>query len=242
MTKKKSYGKKYKALVTGGTRGIGLAVARRLLSDGCDILITGTSHNPIIPKGMQYKKLILDNPSSLKKFIIYIKKEKIDIVINNAGINIISEFSKIKEKDFDRIMKINLNGPFLINQAVIPNMMKNNWGRVINVSSIFGTVSKQFRGSYSMSKFALNGMTLAMSAELSKYGILVNSISPGFIDTDLTRKINTPKEFRDLEKSVPIRRLGSTNEIAAFISWLVSSENSYVTGQNLIIDGGFTSV
>ena len=108
--------------------------------------------------------------------------------------------------------------------------------------SFFGAVSKEYRASYSSSKFALDGMTLALAAEVSKKGILANSVGPGFIDTDMTRNVLGESGISELKGQIPIGRLGHTNEIASLVSWLVSIENTYMTGQNLMIDGGFSRV
>ena len=121
-------------------------------------------------------------------------------------------------------------------------MKESNWGRIINVTSIFSKVSKESRASYSASKFGLDGLTAAMSAELSSFNILVNSVSPGFIETDLTHRILGKTGIEEIRKTIPIGRLGSVKEIASFISWLASDENTYISGQNLVIDGGFTRV
>ena len=139
------------------------------------------------------------------------------------------------------IHHINTFAHFEIIKSVIPTMRKNNWGRIINISSIFGHVSKEYRASYSSSKFALDGITASLSAEFSKDGILVNTVSPGFIETDLTKKILGKKGIEKVISNVPIGRLGQPYEIAKFVIWLCSNENSFISGQNLIIDGGFSS-
>ena len=121
--------------------------------------------------------------------------------------------------------------------------MKNNkWGRVINIASIFGKISKAHRASYSASKFGLDGLTTALAVEVAEFGILANCVSPGFIHTDLTTKILGKEAIDKLEKEIPIKRLGQANEIAELVAFLCSEKNSYLTGQNIIIDGGFTRV
>ena len=118
-------------------------------------------------------------------------------------------------------------------------MKERKWGRIINITSIWSQKSKEHRASYSASKFGLDGITAALSAELSEYGILSNSVSPGFIDTDMTRKILGESGMKDIEKQIPIKRLGNTREIAELVYWLTSESNSYISGQNVFIDGGF---
>ncbi|MCC6276050.1 MAG: SDR family oxidoreductase [Leptospiraceae bacterium] len=171
-----------------------------------------------------------------------IRKFEPDILINNAGINIISPFQEIKCEDFLKIHQVNVFAPFVFCQAAITGMLSKNWGRIINISSIWGKISKEFRASYSASKFALDGLTTALSAEHSKNGILANCVLSGFIDTDMTRQILGESGIQNLVNLVPAKRLGTTPEIAKFILWLASEENTYLTGQNIAIDGGFTRV
>jgi 3-oxoacyl-[acyl-carrier protein] reductase len=121
-------------------------------------------------------------------------------------------------------------------------MKRNRWGRIVNISSIFGNISKEFRASYSASKFGLDGMTAALSAEVSEFNILANCIGPGFIDTEMTRNVLGEKGMMELKDRIPMKRLGQPEEIAALVSWLVSDENTYLTAQNIMIDGGFTRV
>ena len=231
-----------KALVTGGTRGIGLAICKKLNKSGVDVTITGTKDTDNIIDGVQYFKSDFNDFESTKKLVDFIRAENFNILINNAGINIIGEFEKILSEDFDKVININLKTPFLLCQAVIPFMKSIKWGRIINITSIFGAVSKEYRAPYSSSKFGLDGMTAALSAELSEYGILSNCVAPGVIDTELTKKILGKKGIDILRSNIPIKRLGKPNEIANIVNWLASDENSYLTGQNIIIDGGFVRV
>ena len=234
--------RKYCAVVTGATRGIGFAIAERLIKDGIEVIATGTSEDADYPDGATYYPVDFLNDSSLKIFVEYLKQQKIDILINNAGINKIDEFANIDIDDFDRILKVNLRAPFLLCQAVIPHMKENSWGRIVNITSIWGNVTKEYRASYSSSKFGLDGMTVALASELSEMGILANSVGPGFIDPDLTRTILGEKGIEEVLSQIPIKRLGQANEIASLVSWLVSNENTYISGQNIMIDGGFTRV
>ena len=235
---------KYCAVVTGGTRGIGYSIAERLIQDGIDVIVTGTGtkNASIYPIGADFYQVDFLNDSSVKDFIKRLKQKPIDILINNAGINKIGEFERIDAADFDSIQKVNLKTPFLLCQAVIPYMKKNNWGRIVNITSIWSSVTKEYRASYSSSKFALDGMTVALAAEVASMGILANSVAPGFIDTDLTRKVLGDKGIQEIKNIIPIKRLGKPNEVASFISFLVSEENTYISGQNIMIDGGFSRV
>jgi len=230
------------ALITGATRGIGYAIAKRLIADGLNVIATGTTNNGTVPEGATYKKVDFLKKKIFFEFLEFIKYCDVDILVNNAGINKIGEFDSIDVRDFSKILDLNLKIPFMLSQAVIPNMKRNRWGRIVNVSSIFGNITKEYRASYSASKFGLDGMTAALSAELSKYNILANCIGPGFIDTDLTRKTLGEEGMKEMKSRIPMKRLGSPEEIAALVSWLVSDENTYITGQNIIIDGGFSRV
>jgi len=233
---------KYRAVVTGATRGIGYAIAERLLKDGLEVIVTGTKKNGKHPAGSSYYQVDFLDEDSTNKFINFLKKQQINILVNNAGINKISEFSSIDINDFDRILRINLRAPFQICQAVIPYMEKIKWGRIVNLTSVFGNISKEYRAAYSSSKFGLDGMTVALAAEVSEKGILANSVGPGIIDTDMTRDVLGDSGIAKLKGQIPMKRLGQVSEIASLVSWLVSNENTYMTGQNLMIDGGFTRV
>jgi NAD(P)-dependent dehydrogenase (short-subunit alcohol dehydrogenase family) len=230
------------AVVTGASRGIGYAIAERLLEDGLEVIVTGTRKNGNHPDGSIYYQVDFLNDNSVNNFIQYLKTQPINILVNNAGINKIDRFSSIDIEDFDRILRVNLRTPFQICQAVIPSMEREQWGRIVNITSIFGNISKEYRASYSSSKFGLDGMTVALAAELSEKGILANSVAPGFIDTDLTREVWGEDGLTNLKETIPIKRLGQVREIASYVSWLVSKENTYITGQNLLIDGGFSRV
>jgi len=234
--------KKYCAVVTGATRGIGRAIAERLLKDGIEVIVTGTGKDADHPTGSYYCQVDFLNDSSTKTFVEYLKQKPIDILINNAGINKIDEFESIEIDEFDKIQKVNLKTPFLLCQAVIPWMKKNQWGRIVNITSIWGEITKEYRAAYSSSKFGLDGMTAALAAEVAPMGILANSVGPGFIDTDLTRKVLGEKGVKEVQNTIPIKRLGEPSEVAAFVSWLVSEVNTYISGQNIMIDGGFSRV
>ena len=234
--------KKYCAVVTGATRGIGYAIAERLLKDGLEVVVTGTAKESNFPDGAEYYQVDFLNDEEVLGFTTYLKGRNIDILVNNAGINKIGEFANIAIDDFDRILRVNLRTPFQLCQAVIPNMKQNSWGRIVNLTSIFGNITKEYRAPYSSSKFGLDGMTAALAAEVSEFGILANSVGPGFIDTDMTRNVLGEDGIKELQMRIPMKRLGQVNEIANLVSWLVSEDNTYMSGQNLMIDGGFTRV
>ena len=231
-----------RAIVTGGTRGIGKSVAENLLDQGFEVMITGTSIGTNNYSDFECFEVNFKDEIRTKEFLGKAKSFNPDILINNAGINIIDNFIDIKEDDFDSVMRLNLKIPFLISQAVLPAMIENRYGRIINMTSIFSKVSKEKRASYSASKFALDGLTKSIASELSEFNVLVNSVSPGVIQTDLTKGILGEEGIALIEKQIPQGRLGTTQEVAKLVGWLVSEHNTYISGQNILIDGGYTIV
>ncbi len=231
-----------KAVVTGGTRGIGFAIAKKLKSKGIDVLITGTRHGFDVPAEFEYYAVDFSITTQLQEFAEFLQSYSPNILINNAGINRIASFTQSSDEDFQAIQNINTFAPYSLIKAVLPAMQKQRWGRIINVTSIWSLLSKAGRAAYSVSKFGLDGMTAALSAEVAQYGILVNSVSPGFIETDLTRTTLGEEGIKKIIDTVPVKRLGQPHEIANFIAWLVSEENTFISGQNLVIDGGFSRV
>jgi NAD(P)-dependent dehydrogenase (short-subunit alcohol dehydrogenase family) len=240
MSDKKFAGKT--ALVTGGTRGIGKAIAIELDAQGATVVITGTKLDYISNDSVKYICVDFKENVSLEKFLHSIKNMQIDILINNAGINKIGPVSELKVDDFEMVQKVNVTAPFMLCQTVLPGMRDNKWGRIVNISSIWGKISKAHRAPYSSSKFAIDGLTAAIAAEVAVDGVLVNSVAPGFIDTELTRSVLGVEGMKQLVSQVPIQRIGTPEEIALFVTWLVSPENTYISGQNIAIDGGFTRV
>jgi NAD(P)-dependent dehydrogenase (short-subunit alcohol dehydrogenase family) len=230
------------AVVTGATRGIGLAIAERLLSDGAKIIATGRAGEARGPAGSRYMAVDFDDTDAVENLARSLADLKPDILINNAGINKVSPFAAIDPADFDRIHRVNLAVPFRLCQAVLPGMRSKGWGRIVSISSIWGKVSRAGRASYSASKFGLDGMTAALSAEVAGDGVLVNCVAPGFTDTELTRRVLSEADIEAILAQVPARRLARPEEIASFVAWLAGSENTYISGQNIAIDGGFTRV
>ena len=230
------------AVVTGGTRGIGEAIAERLLVDGARVIAAGSRPDGAAPDGCEYRYADLGDPAAAATFADQIGELGPDILVNGAGINKISPFADIDPQDFAAIQQVNVTAPFLLCRAVIPAMKERGWGRIVNIGSIWGKKSKEYRGSYSTSKFAIDGMTASLSAEITEHGILANSVAPGFIDTTLTREVLGEAGMAELAARVPARRVGQPEEIAALVAWLAGPENTYISGQNISIDGGFSRV
>ena len=177
-----------RVLVTGATKGIGRAVAEKFKSQGWSVIGSGTKYIPLPDYLDYYLNFDFSKKEDLKNFCDILKDKDISTLINNAGINIVSPFLSIKEDDFEKIHQVNLTAPLLISQTVIPNMLKTNWGRIVNISSIWGKKSRTGRASYSASKFGIDGLTVAMADEFASQGILCNCVAPGFIDTEMTWK------------------------------------------------------
>ena len=235
-------------IITGGTRGIGAAIAQVFLKAGAQLLVTGTKDgNPKIQglsdnNNIRYHQLDFSSDDCVNKFLDTVQKlKKIDVLINNAGVNKIESISNISSKDWDWINTINLKGPFLLTRAVSETMKKQNSGKIINVASIFGVISKEKRAAYSSTKWGLIGFTKAAALDMACFNVQVNAVSPGFVDTELTRKILGRKEIKSLTERIPQGRLAKPEEIANVVLFLCSDLNTYITGENIVVDGGFTS-
>ena len=229
-----------RALVTGGTRGIGAAIAVCLRDAGADVTVTGTRKANAAPKGCRYVACDFLNTSEIERLATLIGGLELSILINNAGINAVGPVDGYDPVQFAQIQQVNVTAPFRLCQAVVPGMRRRRFGRIVNITSIFSVVSKAGRAAYSASKCALTGLTRALALEVAAENVLVNCVAPGFVDTDLTRRVLGQKGMAAVRKQIPVGRLAATEEIARLVRFLASEDNSYVTGQNIVIDGGFT--
>lgn len=239
-------------LVTGGTRGIGKQIAQDLRGLGAHVLVTGTNQEEIDQlneaavrnnESQRYYCVDFGDPASRDNFLAALQDiPKIDGLVNNAGINRLNAIDSVEATDWNDMLSVNLTAPFYLIKAVSSKMKSAGYGRIVNIASIFSKISKERRAVYSATKFGLHGLTVGVSNDLARYNILVNTLSPGFILTDLTRKNLSEKERAELAEMVPAKRLGTTPDISKVAIFLLSNQNQYLTGQNIVVDGGFTNV
>ena len=214
------------ALITGTSRGIGSSIKEILQND--EIKILSPSRN----------ELDLSSSESINKFLSEIS-EDIDIIVNNAGILKVGKAEEFSVKDFQDILQVNVLAPFQIISGIVGGMKRKKFGRIVNISSIWGEKSKSGRSLYSTSKAALNALTRSFAVEFAEHNILVNSIAPGYIETDMMKQYNSEKELDIIKNSIPMKRFGKKTEISELVKFLCSEKNSYITGQILTIDVGF---
>jgi len=214
------------ALVTGSSRGIGKSIKEILSKDGIDII------NP------SRDELDLSSPKSIDEFLSQLST-RVDIVINNAGILKVGQHDEISTDDFHEVFQVNVVAPFKIISGVIEDMKQQKFGRIVNISSIWGQKSREGRALYSSSKAALDALTRSLAIEFASYNILINSVAPGYIETDMLKQYNTEKELSTIRDKIPMKRFGKKIEISELVKFLCSENNSYITGQILTIDGGY---
>jgi 3-oxoacyl-[acyl-carrier protein] reductase len=214
------------ALVTGASRGIGAAIADVLRREGARVLAPPRT------------ELDLSSEASLENFLAALR-EPVDILVNNAGVNRLGALDEIGRDDMREVLQVNLGAPLRLIRGLSGGMKERRYGRIVNLSSVWGSVSRLRRVTYSASKAGLDGLTRAVALELAPYGILVNSVAPGYVDTELTRQNNSAAEIAAIARQIPLGRLGSPEEIAEVVAFLCSSRNSYLTGQVIVTDGGY---
>ncbi|GGB10868.1 MULTISPECIES: SDR family NAD(P)-dependent oxidoreductase [Mucilaginibacter] len=238
------------ALITGGTRGIGNAIAERFLEAGCSVILTGTNaseierlNNENTVKRISYLQLDFTRPESVERFLLKLNElDKIDVLINNAGINKVALNVDTTDADFDLLHNVNVKGPYVLCREVSKLMKKNGYGRIVNITSIWSTITRPGRSVYTTNKNAIVGLTKTLAIELGKYDILVNAVGPGFTLTELTATTNSAEDLKKLTEVIPMNRMAQPVEIANVVLFLSSNLNSYLTGQNIIVDGGYTNV
>lgn len=182
----------------------------------------------------------LASADSVVDYVRSIGATRVDVLVNNAAENEPKLFADIDVATLERMLDVNIRGPFLLTKLLGVAMASRGWGRIVNLSSVYSLVSRPKRSMYTTTKAALNGLTKASAVEFAAGNVLVNAVCPGFVDTELTRQNNTAGEIERLRAMVPLARLAAPAEIADVIYYLGSDQNSYITGQAIVIDGGFT--
>jgi 3-oxoacyl-[acyl-carrier protein] reductase len=231
------------ALVTGGTRGIGLAIAKLFKNLGAKVIITGRNKEKLKfleeKEGFISYKCDISNKEEVEDTIkdILEKEKKIDILVNNAGITKDALFVRMKDEDFEEVVKVNLLGTFYVTKRVLPSMVKQKYGRIVNISSVVGLMGNAGQVNYSASKAGLLGLTKSLAKEFGSRGITVNAIAPGFIQTEMTHVLSEDviKNFMDI---IPLKRAGNPEDVAKAVLFLASDFAGYITGQVINVDGG----
>ena len=238
------------AIVTGGARGIGKAVAGMLASHGAKVTIVNVQRETaeqaiaefrqagLIVEAHQANVADFDQVMAMAKGVMA-AFGRIDILVNNAGITKDKLIMRMKEDDWDRVLDVNLKGTFNCIKAVSRHMMKARRGRIVNVSSVIGLSGNPGQANYSASKAGIVGLTKTAAKELAQRNINVNAIAPGYIETDMTTHLSAEARAAFL-KHVPLKRVGAAHEVARLVAFLVSEGGDYITGQTICIDGGLT--
>ena len=236
------------AIITGGTRGIGAAMADHFENSGYSLMLTGTNPDDIATRNQtcgpnrRYIALDLADAASLDRFLAHLNElPRLDVCINNAGINIVKPVDEATPEDLDRINAVNYRAPYLICQAAARVMKRTGTGgHILNVASIWSVITKPNRSLYAGAKSGLVGMTRALAVDLAPDNILVNALSPGFTLTDMTKQNLSEEERHDMAGQIPLGRIADPAEMARVAAFLCSPDNTYLTGQNIVVDGGFT--
>ena len=239
------------AIVTGASRGIGRSVAQEISKSGAHVVCVSRSKDDLLKiskklndEGFSSSSFVCDvsNSNDFKKLIddTVSKFNQVDILVNNAGITKDNLIMRMSESDWNTVIDVNLKGVFNGIKAVSRQMMKQKYGRIINISSIVGLIGNPGQANYAASKAGVIGLGKAVSKELASRNITVNTIAPGYIETDMVEDIQeTVKD--NLFKQIPLGRIGKPSDIATAVLYLASDEAGYITGQTLAIDGGMTS-
>lgn len=236
------------AYVTGGMGGIGTAICQRLHKDGFKV-IAGCGPTRDHAKWLAEQKALgftfyasVGNVGDWNSTVEAFTKAKaehgtIDVLVNNAGITRDRMFVKMSREDWDAVIETNLNSMFNVTKQVVSDMVEKGWGRIVNISSVNGAKGQAGQTNYSAAKAGMHGFSMALAQELANKGVTVNTVSPGYIGTDMVKAIR-PDVLEKIVGSVPVKRLGEPSEIASIISWLASEEGGYATGADFSVNGG----
>ena len=223
-------------LVTGGTKGIGKSLVEHFKDLGANVWYTGRSRQS---SNNNYIAVDFLKEDELSDFLKNISALELSVVINNAGTNKTGVIEDYSEKDYASIINLNLTSCFRIMKAVIPGMKERRYGRIVNITSISSEISMPMRTAYCSSKF---GLTKAAAVECAESGVLINSVGPGVTETELTVDVLGTKKMEQIAESIPSRRLAKVDEISRVVMFMASSLNTYMVGQNVIVDGGYTCI
>jgi 3-oxoacyl-[acyl-carrier protein] reductase len=237
------------ALVTGATGGIGGSIARALHRQGATVALSGTRKEVLeaLAHDLGERAFVcpadLSDTASVEALVPAAEAAmgSLDILVNNAGLTRDGLFMRMKDEDWDLVLRVNLDAAFRLSRSAIRGMMKRRWGRIVSITSVVGTTGNPGQANYAASKAALVGMSKALAAEVASRNITVNCVAPGFISTPMTDVLND-KQKETILTSVPANRLGTPDEIGASVVYLASQEASYVTGQTLHVNGGMAMI
>ncbi len=239
------------AIVTGGTRGIGRAIVYRLAEEGVNLAISYRSDDDAAEEtaekvrsdsvGCELFKGDVASPKSVEALFRGVSEAfgRVDILVNNAGITRDNLMMRMKEEEFDEVLRTNLKGTYLCTRAALRPMVRARWGRIVNVSSVVGLVGNAGQANYAASKAGIIGFTKSVAREVAQRGITVNAVAPGYVETELTGSL--PESVKEqIHSQVPAGRFGEPEEVAEGVAFLAAEEAGYVTGQTLVVDGGMT--
>jgi 3-oxoacyl-[acyl-carrier protein] reductase len=234
------------ALVTGASRGIGAAIASALADHGCHVVGTATSESganmiseKLMDRGGEGRVLNVTDPDSIARLMESVRSEMGDplILINNAGITQDNILMRMKDDEWNNVIDTNLNALFRLTKACVRGMTKARWGRVVNVTSVVGSMGNPGQSNYAATKAGAEGMARSLAKELGSRSITVNCVAPGFIDTDMTKALDEAQR-QALAAQIPLSRLGEPADIAAVVAFLVSDAAQYITGETIHVNGG----
>ncbi|MDG1286112.1 MAG: 3-oxoacyl-[acyl-carrier-protein] reductase [Rickettsiales bacterium] len=236
------------ALVTGATGGIGEAIARKLAAEGAKVALSGTREEKLkeVQAGIDGSIILpanLGDAEAINGLIADATEqlEGIDILICNAGVTKDNLTMRMKDEEWEQVLRINLDAGFRLNRGVLRGMMKKRWGRIVNITSVVGTMGNPGQANYCASKAGLQGMSKSIAMEVASRGITVNCIAPGFIKTPMTEALDEKQTDR-ITSNIPAGRFGLPEDIAAAAAFLASDNASYLTGQTLHVNGGLLMV
>jgi acetoacetyl-CoA reductase len=235
------------ALVTGGIRGIGLAICERLMNRGVHVAAGYSSNRDAAQQfsdkyadhGVTIHQGNIGRNEDCERVIAEVLEQhgQLDILVNNAGVTVDKTMRKMTPEEWDKVIHINLSGAFYLSRAILQHMLDRGYGRIINISSVIGSSGAFGQANYASAKSGLFGLTMSMALETASKGITVNSVTPGYISTDMTAGV--PGNVMDkLVARIPVGRLGEANEVARVVEFLADPESGYITGQVYPVNGG----